>query len=277
MAKLPKMEITINHIMEDSLINQEYRSYIGYSGLGHECMRKVWYDFRWVKSRSIQPRIQRIFDRGNWEEERVFASLIDKGVIVSQKQIEVIGPARHVKGHIDATLLGVPTAEKTWHLFEGKTMKDSKFKQYLKLGLKKFEPAYWQQIHSYMGKLNLTRCLYVVTNKDTEERDYQRIKFDSDQYEEGEKRGFYILTSEGPPEKVNLATSTYTICKFCNYSNICHKKAPVDKNCRTCTHWDIEENGAFSCSKKNQFITKEGQLTMKLCGGQEYKLDEVYT
>jgi len=277
MAKLPKMEITLNHIMESWLVEQEHRSYIGYSGLGHECMRKVWYDFRWVKSRSIQPRIQRIFDRGNWEENRVLQDLKRKGVRVSGKQMEVIGPAGHVKGHIDGILIDVPTAKKTRHLFEGKTMKDSKFKQYLKLGLKKFEPAYWQQINSYMGHLNLTRCLYVVTNKDTEERDYQRINFDKDQYEEGEKRAFYILTSEGPPDKVNLATSTYTVCKFCSYSNICHKKAPVDKNCRTCTHWDIEDDGAFSCSKHKRPLSKLAQGFMSLCDTKDYKLDEVYT
>ncbi len=275
MAKIPKFN-SLNIIFEKGMIEQNHRSYIGYSSLGQECMRKTWYSFRWVKTSHIDRRVQRIFDRGHAEESIILQELADKGVKSYGYQCEVIDKTGHIKGHIDAALLNVPTAEKTEHLFEAKTMKASKFKEYLVKGLKKFNPAYWQQIHSYMGHLNITRCLYVVTNKDNEERDYKRIEFDKDQFEEGEKRGFFILTSENPPDRLPNSSSTFFECKWCEYKGICHLNVKVEKNCRTCKYWDIENDGKFKCSFWDMNLFESDQKDMSVCSGIDYELSDSY-
>lgn len=275
--KIPKFEKTINFIMEEDKILLEHRNYLGYSGLGDPCARKTWYSFRWVKDIYITPKIQRLFDRGFIEEPRVCKDLIKKGCTITGDQQEVVGITGHSKGHTDGTIIGVPTAEKTPHLLEGKTMKNSKFTEYLKVGLKKFSSNYWQQIHSYMGHLKLTRCLYVVTNKDTEQRDYKRIPFDKDQFEQGETLAFSIITSEKPPERIPNASPTFYLCKFCDYSDICHENAPVKKSCRTCQHWDIENDGVFGCSLWGaKFHTTHWQEDMLLCKEKDYKLSDAH-
>ncbi len=276
MAKLPIIENDLNFIMEDGMVRQDKRDYVGYSSIGQKCVRKTWYSFRWVKTTYVNKRIQRIFDRGNLEEDRVAQDLTNKGCSVVLKQSEVIGYAGHVKGHIDGVVVGVPTAEKTDHLFECKTMKASKYKEYLKVGLKIFSSAYWQQIHSYSGKLRLKRILFVACNKDTEERDYKRINYDKDQFEIGEKIASFILMSDSAPERLPNSSPTYFHCKWCDYSDICHKGARVEKNCRTCKYWDIEDEGKFSCSKHNLPLSTLDQGLMSLCYTNDYELSESY-
>ena len=48
----------------------ENRSHLGFSLIGDECQRKLWYGFRWCKTPKPSPRVKRLFDRGHREEER---------------------------------------------------------------------------------------------------------------------------------------------------------------------------------------------------------------
>lgn len=259
MAKLNLVSPIVEAI-EHKMIFQEPRKYMGYSGIGGDCARATWYSFRICKDRYIEPRIQRLFNRGKYEESVITLDLLNAGMTVEDVEFEVVGLERHIKGHIDGTVTGVPGAEKTKHLLEMKTMKASKFKEYQKVGLKKFSSAYWHQIHSYMGKLNLKRCLYVVTNKDTEERDYQRIVYDHQAYLHAENLAFHILSTEEAPAKIG--DKTWFVCKFCDYKDICHSNKKVNDNCRTCKHGCIEPNGAWSCDNNKtdfKWLTFERQ------------------
>lgn len=48
----------------------ENRKHLGFSLIGDECQRKLWYGFRWCKTPKPSPRVKRLFDRGHKEEER---------------------------------------------------------------------------------------------------------------------------------------------------------------------------------------------------------------
>lgn len=48
----------------------ENRRHLGFSLIGDECQRKLWYGFRWCKTPKPSPRVKRLFDRGHKEEER---------------------------------------------------------------------------------------------------------------------------------------------------------------------------------------------------------------
>ena len=48
----------------------ENRNRLGFSLIGDECQRKLWYGFRWCKTPKPSPRLKRLFDRGHKEEER---------------------------------------------------------------------------------------------------------------------------------------------------------------------------------------------------------------
>lgn len=54
----------------DKKWKDENRTHLGFSMIGDECQRKLWYSFRWCKMPKPDPRIKRLFDRGHKEEDR---------------------------------------------------------------------------------------------------------------------------------------------------------------------------------------------------------------
>lgn len=60
----------------------ENRKHLGFSLIGDECQRKLWYGFRWCKTPKPSPRVKRLFDRGHKEEERFIDYLRGIGCIV---------------------------------------------------------------------------------------------------------------------------------------------------------------------------------------------------
>lgn len=273
MAKVPKRDWFKEH-MEDGLVLQEFRPYIGMSGLNSPCKRNIWYNFRWACDRYIYQRIDRIFDRGNMEEARVVKALRDAGMVcedVLEDQVELVDKTGHIKGHPDGKVSKLPMAPVTVHCLEIKTMKHSLFMGYLKKGLEKSYPAYWGQVHTYMGEQGLTRALFIVTDKDTEERDYQRIEYDKGVHETCMSIGMDVLTAEAPPKKI-APSPTWFECKMCDNSDICHKGAPIKKTCRSCKDVNIEMEGKWSCSRWKIELSYDNQ--MEACD--EYQLDEVF-
>lgn len=272
MAKIPNFN-HIQDVMEGRDIEQLPRPYIGYSGLNSPCARSIWYAFHWVDYKVISPRLSRIFERGDIEEARMVRDLKAAGMDVytiikgkkveitgniGEEQEEIIGVGGHVHGHTDGRVLGVPGAEKTEHLLEVKTMKAKKFNDYLKFGLEKVHPVYHGQMHSYMGKTGLTRCLFSVTNKDTEERSFKRYKFDKDVFQDMESIALDILISEIPLQKIGDAT--WYECKFCDFKEVCHHGKPPLRNCRTCKEGIIDDFGVWRCELNNSILTKAEQF-----------------
>ena len=69
MALLPiDTRLEVEKQIEDGLIVQKPRPYLGMSQLGEKCSRKLWYDFRICSEIKIKPRLKRLFDRGHREE-----------------------------------------------------------------------------------------------------------------------------------------------------------------------------------------------------------------
>lgn len=66
----------------DKKWENENRSHLGFSLIGDECMRKLWYGFRWCQMPKPDPRVKRLFDRGHKEEERFIDYLTGIGCIV---------------------------------------------------------------------------------------------------------------------------------------------------------------------------------------------------
>ena len=273
MALIPKQD-HLKELLDHELVLQEFRPYIGMSGLNGPCMRRTWYVFHWSSDRYVPKRVDRIFARGDIEEARVIADLRAVGMEVDfclDDQIELVDETGHIKGHPDGLVSKVLTAPKTPHLLEVKTMKNDLFKKYLKEGLEKAYPTYWGQVHTYMGKWNLTRCLFIATNKDTEERHYERIKYDKQVHDDCMHIGMEILMSEKPPRKIG--DRTWFECKFCDCKPICHMGEPIKRTCRSCKHVLIEMGGKWSCGLHMiDGLTEQEQMAS--CG--QYQLDEVF-
>lgn len=283
MAEIPQQRLLVEQEIEDNLVYQVPRTYLGYSQIGHECTRFVLFTFRWVYHRSHPQRIQRLFDRGKYEEEVIANELTEIGCKVEDDQKELIGFAGHVKGHIDGTVINLPDSPKTKHLLENKTAKEKFFKEFLKAydifqnhsAISKIHRAYWWQIHAYMGKMHLRRCLFTVTNKNDEERLYFRIKFDKSVYDLVLRAEIDIVTAVRLFDRIGNNSPTWFECKTCAASDQCFGIKPVNKNCRTCEYSSIEDGGVWACDHK---MHKIPSMTAKQQwdGCKDYKMEEMF-
>lgn len=282
MAKIPTILDPLVKALESGDVTQEFRTYIGMSGLMGSCSRRTWYDFHWAYDRTISKRINRLFKRGDLEEPRVVKDLQDAGMIVTNcldDQEELVDDTGHIKGHPDGNVENVPGAEKTKHLLEIKTMNDARFKTFIKQGLEKSDPVYWGQIHTYMGEKKLVRCLLVVTNKNTEERAYKRYRYDKAVHMDAMSRGFDVLTSEFPPQKIG--EKTWHICRMCDARGVCQKGAPIKRTCRSCKSFNIEMKGLFTCGNKDMLKAVDLDILvlnydLQMSGCNLYEQSEVF-
>lgn len=238
------------------------RQYLGMSQLNHSCPRYLWYYFRWCFNVYIEKRLQRIYDRGNLEEERVIRDLNVAGCQVTDRQTTLYGFMGHVLGHSDGVVHAIPDAPKTPHLLEIKTMKNSKFNELKKKGMKEANKIYWGQAHTYMGELGLKRAVFIVTNKDTEERYYERVHFDKNLYNDLNDRAMDIIVAEIPPPKIGSAD--WFECKWCDAKEVCHFGKKHFLSCRTCTKVEIRPEGKWYCTKHKHNLGKFAQ--MEKCG-----------
>lgn len=262
-------KLKIERAIEGTYIEQDHRSHLGASVIGKQCYRQIWYSWRWVKAQVITSRLQRLFNRGHWEELVVVKSLLDAGVKVTgitidqsirdifktifnhdlpeASQEHATFAFGHGGGSKDGSLYKVHDAPKTAHLLEVKTAHRKGFARMKNNGMKKAEPGHYTQTQIYMHLFKLKRALYIMVCKDNDERHYQRIKYDKKHALESIKKAEQIVQSETPPTKINQDPSFY-LCRWCDYKQICHSKVPVEKNCRTCRNADILDEGVWACS-----------------------------
>lgn len=257
------------------------RPYLGMSGIGSECLAKLWYDFHWANYDEYIARVKRIFARGHLEEARIITDLKSVGVEVfrldrhgnkiemtgdvDEKQEEIVGFAGHAKGHPDGRCLRIIEAPKTEHLLEMKSMNEKYFKILLDKGLEEGFPVYYDQMQRYMDELKLKRGFFVATNKNTEARKYIRIKEDKEKQEELKKKEEIVILQEMPfPPQFK---SDFYKCGWCKHYNTCHFKKAPEMNCRTCRYSDILDEGRWSCSLHND---KPLTVKMQLKGCDSY-------
>lgn len=250
------LENPIYDKIENVIILDKHRTYMGFSSIGHRCKRFIWYSFRWAYQKQHPLRVKRLFERGEWEEQRVIDDMSKANIIVFDRQLELEGHFGHAKGHIDGKAKNIPTAEKTIHLLEIKTANDKNFKQIEKLGVKRAKPEYYAQVQLYMGHSGLKRTLFICTNKNDEKRYYERIRFDQDKFDELEHIILDILMTDVPPPQIG--DHLYWECKICSAYNICHLNENIERNCRTCKEGTIVPYD-WECGRDNTKLTEDKQ------------------
>lgn len=251
MAKIIKNDL-IHTKVESFEFEQDKRDYIGYSGIGSKCVRKLWYDFRHTYKRKIPLRVKRLFDKGHNEEVIIIRDLERAGMVVTWKQKEVVNEFfPQIKGHIDGVVTSVPGYPVgTEMLLEMKTANHSRFEKIKKQGVKLFDNAYWTQIQCYMSELHLDKCLYVVTNKNNEERLYLVYDYDPTCVTDVAYIAKDILSNDDIPMKIG--SSIWWECKMCDAYEICQGTGDIFENCHNCKHCERTqeplENG-IKCHK----------------------------
>lgn len=251
MPKIPNQNLIEQAVEHSYSIDAPLRPYLGYSIFANPCANYLWHTFRWTYKVQISPRVQRLFNRGHQEEPIIVADLERAGMPcrnVTQNQIEVVGFMGHLKGHPDGDIINVPGAEKTEHNLEMKTAKDKKFKEFVKFGVQRSNPQYYGQSLAYMHHKKQTRTLFVITNKDTDYRHYERLHHDEEEFQRLEERACDIILSPVPMKKISERPEWH-VCRYCNAANVCHGNAQPLKGCRTCQHSVLHPKGEWHCTE----------------------------
>lgn len=241
------------------------RTYLGASGLMHECARSVFYAFRKVTLPSFPGRILRLFRTGDIEEERVRHELKAIGFEVGGDQSQMRAFGGLVKGHTDGfvRLPGLP-----WLLFEAKSCNRKRFKElerFYRDGVEAAHPLqawkshYWGQIHIYMQAFGLDGCLYAVVNKDTDEVRVDLIEYDAVEARAARDRALECLGHE-PPARPFKKPRTPT-CTYCDQYAPCWEAQTFEPpvRCGTCEHFDV--------------LISEGVTRCGLTGGDTTQVD----
>ncbi len=247
-----------------------FRSHMGASGIGQECARQIWYNFRWAHLHKFDGRMLRLFNRGHLEEGRFIAMLLMIGIAVYQQdengnQYRISDAGGHFGGSGDGIGIGIPDLpEGTQALLEFKTSGEKVFLKLEKEGVRSCKFEHYVQMQVYMKKMGLTIALYVVVNKNTDHLYAELVPYDERIAEEFLQRGRQLIPRMDPPEKINQSPGWWK-CKFCDFHPVCHKGVEPHRNCRTCKHSRPVDDGSWQCGQIDspyygRPITKEEQF-----------------
>jgi len=164
------------------------------------------------------------------------------------KQWRVSDIGGHFGGSMDAAVLGLPEAPKTWHVAEFKTHSDKSFNDLLKKRVEKSKPQHYAQMQMYMGLTGMDRAVYMAVNKNTDELYVERVEFDPVAYAKLLAKAERVITAAEPPVKCSNDPSWWT-CKLCDFHDHCHGGTAPAVNCRTCVHStpEMDGEGKWTC------------------------------
>jgi hypothetical protein len=251
--------------------SEQPRGYLGASIIGASCERYLWYTFRYCCKPEFTGRLYRLFSTGDHEEIRFVNNLRRIGCEVHEKdpstgeQFAVEALGGHFSGHLDACVLCVPEAPKTWHVLECKTHNNKSFQKLKKEGVKVSKPQHYAQMMTYMGLTGMTRALYLAVNKDTDELYSERVRFNKGEFDALVQRAERIITSTTPPERISNRQDYYE-CSYCDAREICHGTGNVGLpipsiNCRQCCHATPRMDGkaCWTCERHNRGLSNADQ------------------
>ena len=228
----------INGIVDSALIsdykNQEKRDYLGASGLGDECARRIQYTYQHAPQKITANQI-RTFDIGHKLEDLVAEWLIKSGFDLKTKnengeQFGFSTADGKIAGHVDGIIVDFPEDLKEiglrpQALWECKTMNSKNWSEVNKYGVFATKFVYFVQVQLYMAYLELESCLFTALNKDTSELYFETIPFDSETAQKYSDRAVDILKAcENNELFPRIATdSSFFKCKMCPFYEECWK------------------------------------------------------
>lgn len=240
--------------------NDGHRNHLGASIIGKECDFQLWATFRWLGSKPFSGRMLRLFNRGHREEARFLEWLRGTGWTVWEtdpatgKQFRISG----VDGHYGGSCDGVGThPDYGTFVLEFKTKATgSGFNKLCENGVEKQHPEHYTQMSTYGWQLDIKQGLYLSINKNDDTIHVEVVELDFALAERMEGRANDIINATQPPKRVS-ASPTFYLCKWCDFSEVCHSGTKPETNCRSCRNAVPVADGEWFCNRWAQVIPKE--------------------
>lgn len=253
---------------------EPHRWHLGASIIGHDCSRYLWYTFRWCGKQVGQGktdeekhanlgRMQRLFNRGHLEENRVVGYLKGIGCEVwthheNGDQFRMSAVNNHYGGSLDG-ILKLPPAYKIDEplLWENKTNATGQaFNELLEKGIALSKPQHFIQSSCYGNEYKLRYAVYTNTNKNDDNIYIEIVKLNFNIAEQMKVKAERIIVSQEPPPRL-AENPTFHKCVYCDMKQICHFKAKPEVNCRSCIFAEPRSQGEWNCNFHNGIIPRE--------------------
>jgi hypothetical protein len=203
--------------------------YLGASILGHECLRRIQFDW-WVPS-ELTARTREIFERGHYSEERMRRHLVAAGFKFAPREawaFAAVGGT--LRGHADGIIIHGPDLLGTYVIYpliwEHKCLKATSYREIERDGLEKKHSNYLAQVALYQAYLNITNpALFTVTNADTCEWLHFFVPFDAERAQRWSDRAANIIAATRADELLprGFDDPEKFPCKQCPHKERCWK------------------------------------------------------
>lgn len=206
---------------------EERRTYLGASGIGSECLRKVQYD--WQCDSTHPARTKRIFSRGHMFEEITVKAMAGAGFRMERGTPATGFTAANglFKGHCDGIIIAGPEIEGLRYpcLFEHKAIGASGWRKLEKDGIEKAYPQYYAQVQIYMAYLGLDEnpALFTAVNSDNCEILHIAVPFNAEAAQSWSDRAVTVIRATQAGELLGRITDKPTDwrCKMCSHKERC--------------------------------------------------------
>ena len=201
------------------------RSYLGASIVGHECLRRVQYD--WFCDPVHAARTYEIFERGHYFEQRSRQHLVDAGFRFAPSLALAFSAADGLlRGHADGIIIAGPDLPGLYLIYpliwEHKALGAKGWKKLERDGLTKAFPEYATQVRLYQAYLDVTNpALFTALNADTCERMHFLVPFDAERAQAASDRAVTIIAA---------SRAGQLLPRFTDDAD--------DWRCRMCSHWE---------------------------------------
>jgi hypothetical protein len=93
----------------------------------------------------------------------------------------------------------VPGAEKTWHVWEAKSVNAKRFAELERQGVQAWSPEYYAQLQCYMGASGMERALFCAYCKDDSRLYTERVRFVGMEWAALQTKALRLLEATEPP------------------------------------------------------------------------------
>jgi hypothetical protein len=173
--------------------------YLGASILGHECLRRIQYEW-WCKAEHSAQERER-FRRGDYFEERMRQHLVAAGFKFAPREAWAFTAVGGVlRGHCDGIIIHGPDLPGAYVIYpliwENKCLKATSYREIERDGLEKKHSNYLAQVALYQAYLNITNpALFTVVNADTCEWLHFLVPFDAERAQMWSDRAANIIAA----------------------------------------------------------------------------------
>lgn len=214
---------------------QKPRTYLGFSEIGEQCERRLWYRINQYPRLPFDAASLRRFEDGHLGE----ALMAKRLRMVEGIELHTAGDDGEqfgfsdlngmFRGHMDGAIKGILEAPQTWHVWEHKQTDEKKMNDLRKLkndkgeknALEQWDFTYYCQAVLYMHYSGMRRHYLTVSSAGgrayTSCRTDENNKLAFSLREKAER----IIASPSEPARINENPSFYK-CKFCEFRNVCH-------------------------------------------------------